>query len=482
MGIIDSIRMLFKESAIYGVAGVLSRFIAIFLIPLYTSVLTPADYGIMGLLMSGYTLLSIFLVLNLDSATARWFYDSDIFAERKKTINSWVWFYQFLSLFACIILLLTSTRISLLWFSTPVYSLLIRIIALTIPLISWSNVVLNILRLERKPHQALLFSLTQSFLLIGFNCLFVLYLRWSLKGIYLSQLLSAVLTGAYAVVLLRKWIAVQAIDLKRLKEMLKYGLPFVPASIAGWLIGLSGLYFLNDYCSAAEVGVYQIGVSVATGVALFTNAFQMAWGPFSFSIIQNKQAGEIYSKVNSIYIVIGGFLCMGIGLFAPELLKIFTNEQYYGAAWVIAILAYNHIFIGLTQIAGTGMAIAKKTGYWGMIYIVSALFLIALNFLLIPWWGKEGAAVASCLSQLIVPVLLFYKSQKLHYIPYEFAKPVLVFFVLLGIMVVGRISILGHSLYGLLLFKFFLVLCAVGLVILVFKKDMKTIVQRVRSR
>lgn len=77
-------------------------------------------------------------------------------------------------------------------------------------------------------------------------------------------------------------------SLQRLKEMLKFSLPLFPASIAYWTINLSGLFFLNKYCDKSEVGLYQIGTSFASAVALITGAFQSAWGPFAYSIYKKK--------------------------------------------------------------------------------------------------------------------------------------------------------------------------------------------------
>lgn len=475
IGILGHIKVLLKESAIYGASSVLSRFVSVFLVPLYTASLTPADYGVMGLLTSGYSFISIFLILNLDSATARWFYDTKNNKERLITINTWFYFYQTVSLVMCGVLFLLSEQISLWLLNSSEYYIFIRIIAFTLPLITFSSIVLIILRLERQPKAVLFFSLTQSILLVVLNCFFVLYLRIGLIGIYYSQFLVTIFSCIYALFLLKKWIASpDYFSLKRLIQMLRYALPFLPANIVGWFIGLSGLYFLNIYCTTTDVGIYQIGVSIASGVALFTTAFQMAWGPFSFSIMNNEDSSAIYASVNSFYIVVSAFICLCMGLFSPEILYLFTNEQYYDAAWIITILSYNHIFITLSQIAATGLALKKKTFYWGVIYLFSGILLLILNYIFIPLWGKEGAALASCLSQLMVPVLLYFISQKVYYIPYRFASPITLFLFFIMLMLLGRIST-DEITFLALIFKLGLVIIALILVKFIFNKDIPLI-------
>ena len=83
------LRQLGQESLVYGLAGVVSKFIGFFLVPIYTRIFSPADYGVMGLITTTMAAVSIFVVLGLDSAAGRWYYDSDEIEDRKRTIATW---------------------------------------------------------------------------------------------------------------------------------------------------------------------------------------------------------------------------------------------------------------------------------------------------------------------------------------------------------------------------------------------------------
>lgn len=446
-----SIKALASDSVIYGLSGVISRFIGVFLTPLYTRVYSPDDYGIMGVLNNGYTLVTLVLVLALDNSTARWFYDTNDKYDRRKSISTWVWFYLMFSIVAAVTLFSLSKQLSSLLFNGVgegyVY---IRILALTLPVMLWMGVANNVLRFERKVIPTVSLTLIYSLTLVGLNILFVLVFRWGLMGAFYAQLASGCVAMIVSVYLIKDWLgSFKLFDMQRLLAMIKYSLPFVPASIAYWLVNLSGVFFVNAYMSGAEAGLYQIGVSIAAVAGLATNAFQQAWSPFAFSIINNDNAKEVYAKVFYVYTLLVGTFCMLIALFTPEALVILTTPEYYDAGWVASILAFSYLAMGLTSIADIGTAIAKKTAPLGMISVVSAIVLVSLNLWLIPLFGKEGAACSILLSQFIVPVYMFYISQKVYPIPYEFKKITVIGLFIISASILGRLIHTGHFVYDI---------------------------------
>lgn len=482
MSVSQHIKSLTSDSLIYGLSNALSKFASFLLVPLYTSVLLPSEYGIMGLITSIFSLIGLILVLNLDNSTARWFYDSDDISDRKKTINTWFWFYQLLSIIVYSIIFLFSAFFSKTFLSTDAYSLLIRLVSCSFILNVSSSVMLNILRFDRKPKSVMAFSLSQSFSLILLNYYLVAVCKKGLYGIYTSQLITSICFFFVAIILMRKWIVfppVKCFEFDRLKKMILFSLPFFPATIAYWVINLSGLYFIKHYCNDNEVGLYQVGTSFASVIVLLTGAFQSAWGPFAYSIHKQKDAGRVYAVVADMYIVIVGFVCMITGLYAKEILILFTNEQYYPSATVISILVFNYFFIGLSYIAGIGAGIAKKNQAYGMIMFVSAVVLVGLNILLVPIFQKNGAAVATCISQAIIPFYMFYKSQQLYFIPYRLKKPFLLLLIyiliLIGLYLLGRCSF-----YVIVSYKIVSILFCIGLIIFSFREEVNSLVSKLK--
>jgi O-antigen/teichoic acid export membrane protein len=136
---------------------------------------------------------------------------------------------------------------------------------------------------------------------------------------------------------------------------------------------------------------------------------------------------------------ISSLVVLGMFLFSPEALMIFTTPGYYGAAWVASILSVNIVLIAFTYIASIGTSIAKNSIHYSVGVFMAAVVTVVLDLLLIPLWGKEGSALATVLAQFIVPVYLFYKAQKLFFVPYPFAKVMGLFTVAVLTGVGGRL-------------------------------------------
>ena len=162
----------------------------------------------------------------------------------------------------------------------------IQIISMCHPLLVWSTVAINVLRLELEAKKSVALSLIQSIVLIGFNVLFVVILKWGLSGIYYAQLISTLIILPLSFYFIREWIGSPMwFDVSIFRGMLKFAIPFIPASLGYWVVNLSGVFFLNEFLDQKEVGLYQIGISIASVAGLATTAFQQAWSPFAFSIL-----------------------------------------------------------------------------------------------------------------------------------------------------------------------------------------------------
>lgn len=412
----------------------LTRFISVFLTPIYTRIYTPDDYGVIGILTNGYILLSILLVFSMDSATARWFYDTEIKEEKKRIINTWIWFYLFFSIATGVFLFITAPFFQGQFLTdNPEATLLIRLISFNLPLVVWSTVAINILRFEMKAKKSVFLTLAQSLLLIFFNVLFVVLLRMGLEGIYLAQLAGALIVVPLSLYFIRDWLASPAWFSKDFfPGMLKFATPLMPATIGYWIINLSGVFFINEYLPQEKVGLYQIGISIASVSGLAATAFQQAWSPFAFSILNQPNAKQVFALSLKVYVLLVGLFCMLISIFAYEALVILTTAAYYDAALVASILTFNSFLMGLGTISGLGATVAKKTFPLGMVTLFSAVILIGLNFALIPILGIEGAALAVCLSQLVIPCYMFWKSQKYYSIPFPFLNSFLLVLLMIG--------------------------------------------------
>jgi O-antigen/teichoic acid export membrane protein len=441
------LRSLAGESVVYGLSGVIARFQSVLFVPIYTRLFAPADYGVMSLINSSIAVVSIFVVLGLDNSAHRWFWESEDPADRRTTIASWVWCQLATATVFGAIVALAAGPIARRIVGTPDAIPLVRWSALTLPLGVLGIVTNNWLRMQRRPWATTAYALGVSLLTIGLTLLFVVGLRWGLLGVYVAQALAMAVGSAVSVIMLRGWLDLRWFRIDRLREMLRFALPLIPGALAYWVVGVAERKIVEAYTNTAEVGLYSVGMALASGVALVTGAFQQAWGPFAFSISNAPDARSTYAAVFLWYLWGATFLSAGVALFAPEILAVLATKRYAGASEVVGVLALGYVMIGLTYIASIGPSLAKITGPTGIAMTAAALLNVLLNMLLVPRWGKFGSGVATLVSQSVTPIYLFVRAQRLYPIPYRFGAGLAVVAVALLTMVLGTRVHVG-SLWG----------------------------------
>lgn len=431
------LRQLASESLVYGLAGMITRFLSVFLVPVYTRIFTPADYGVLSLVLTTMTLVGIFVTLALDNSAHRWYWEHEDLEERKRTLASWTWCQIGVS--SGFTLLITAFAGPLAFAVVGGYDAALYFIlaAVSLPLGTPGVVLVNWLRMQRRPWATMIYTVATSVGNLALTIVLVVGLNQGLTGIFVAQVLTALGGSVAAIWLMRDWVSWRAFDWRRLWDMLHFAIPLIPAALAFWVVNLADRYFVQIFRSTNDVGLYAVGSSLAAVVAMVTGAFQQAWGPFAMSIHKQSDAKQVYATVLTLYVWLSCLVCTALTILAPEILRILATEAYAGAADVVAFLSFSYVVIGLSYIAAVGPAIAKTNTPTGIAVTLAALVNIGLNFVLVPWIGKNGAAIATLLSQSIVPLYVFYRAQQLYPIPYRFGITLIVLLFSALLMMVG---------------------------------------------
>src|SRR5688572_17298786 len=252
---IANIKLLIKDSALYGIAGIISRMITIFLVPVYTRIFHPSDYGLLNLVNTTFFLVGLLSICALDNAAARWFYDFTTVDDKKKIFSSWFWFQLALSLLFGLLLLISVTLFADYVFNTPLYQLKVIWVLACCTLLSniLPTIIWNWYRLQRRPVATMVYSLSQSLFTISLTVLFVVYLKWHLAGVFAALVISNGIFSIIALFELKGWLFPKFFDKILLKNMLRFSIPTVPAAIAYWLINSTDAYFILHFRNKTEV-------------------------------------------------------------------------------------------------------------------------------------------------------------------------------------------------------------------------------------
>ncbi len=411
-----------KHSFIYSFGMLSTQLISFLLLPLYTRYLTPAEYGILEILRVTQSVLGIFFGMSFSSAIFMAYFKSKDLFHRKVVQSTTLIFLTVTSLTFSFTLSLMSPFFSVIFFRSYSYSLYFTTIFLILFFDTAILIVLAIYRAKNASKKYVAVSLLRMLLTIFLRIFFLVYLKMGIFG-----LLTADLISVFAIYFLLVPITIIKVGFHfsrgELVSMLRFGLPLMVGNLASWILTVSDRYFLLFFASAEQLGFYSLGYKIGLIIhILIVTPFTLAWSPFYWSVSKEKNSRKIYSRVLTYFTLVSLLIVLTISAFAKEVVFLLATPAYYPAHQVIPLIALSYVFYGMYAIFAVGYNLAKKTSYVPFIVGTGAIVNIILNFILIPPYGMMGAALATLISYIVLPIGAYLISQKYYPINYEWER------------------------------------------------------------
>ena len=451
MSILRQLGQLGRDTIAYGLSSVAVSVFAIFMVPLYTRVLSPADYGLVALVTAIMGVISTFVVLGLDSAAGRWYFDDDNEKRRRSVMGSWFWCQLGVSAVVSALIIVSAPWLGPYLSKSPSASWVLILAALAVPLATFRQVAGLWLRCNRLAWRAAGFFTASALFSVVASAVLVLVFHLRVPGVFLGQLLGAVATAVFAVTIIRRQIRRRYFSRPMLSVMVRFGLPLVPAAVAGWITASSDRIILNVMLGETAVGLYSVAASVAAVVALFTVGFQFAWGPFAFSIVNEPRGREVLGAALSWFMLVSCFLAVTISIFAPEVLHLLTTTRFFAAASSVPYLAFSVVALGIMQVVAIGANVAKKSTIVAGSIFLGAAVNVVLNFVLIPLMGRDGAGAATLAAYMGAAIYMYVGSQRHFRIDYRIGQVIVIGAWSVVAVIGSRVFLSGPGVASLLL-------------------------------
>ena len=457
---------LWRDSVVYGLATVFSRGLGIILIPLYTRILPPADYGALDMITVVAALVTLVVPLEIGQGLARLWSDEATDAGRRRLAGTTFWFTAAMyALFLAGALLLSP------WITWRLLASDGYLAAMQIGLVlMMSNGLLfalqNQLRFELRSKEYAWISVLYGVLVAGLGALLGGGLGFGLVGVLGGQVIGAVLSCVIAYRVLHASMDV-TIDRAKLKQLLPFSWPLVFSSIAVYLSLYANRLVLNALSSLDSVGLFAVGQRVASLITLMIVGVQGALTPLIYAHYKEPATPAMLARIFSAFVAVSLLACLGLALFAPELVRIFAPPIYAPAAGLVAILA-PACLLSQMYIFSPGIALEKKTHWQFAVCLVGAVLCVGLSALLVPWLGGAGAAWASLLSAAGFLLVWMVVGQRWYPVPFDWQRIMAGFALLVAGILAGQfLQGLSMSLLGSLLLRAVLLpIMALGLLLL----------------
>lgn len=422
---IDKLKIIASDTAVYGLTTITSRFLTFLLTPFYTNYLSPSELGFVTYIHLAYVILLTIISFGLENAFFRFF---PHYNKRKVFRNS---FFLMLinSLIISLIIYFLNADIALLLNGGEVVSEMIKYESIVLFFDSLLMIPFAFLRIERKARLFGIYNVIKVFISIAFNYLFIAVFRWGGESVFMAQSIASVLTFLLVLPTLIKGLSLKGNDsslnddfdlLKGglLKSMLRFGVPTIPASLAVLLLRSGDHFLIKEILGPVELAMYSTSYKLGIPMMMFVTAFDQAWRPYYMNHFKDENSKEFFSKIFVVFITLSSFLFLAISLFIEYVVQIpflggkFINPIYWEGLEIIPYIIGAYLLLGVFNFLAMGVNITGNTKYLPLSVGIAALFNIIFNSLYLHEYGYMISAYLTTISYLISVIVLFYFSNK----------------------------------------------------------------------
>lgn len=388
---------LVSNTIVFAIGTFSSKLLVFFLMPLYTRVLTPADYGIMDIIVNTSNLLTPIVIVSIGEGIIRFGLDK---SEKKSEVFTTG---LAISLGGFLIFALFIPIMGKIPYITG-YQMLVYAYVLSACL---KTVVSQFVRALGYVKLYAFDGLMNTLMMIILNIMLLVVFKLGVNGYILSVILANLFTtiGMFWIANLKKFVKLNAFSKKLSKAMILYSLPLTPTTIFWWITNVSDRYMVTYFIGESANGIYSVANKIPSLIITLSAIFIQAWQLSAVAEAEEKHRAKFYSNIFKSYQVVVFMAASAILVTIKPFTKIMYAEAYFESWQFVPFLVMSVIFSCFVTFLGTFYMVEKKNGMALVTTCIGAALNIALNLKYIPTKGAMGAAFATFISYFVVFLL-----------------------------------------------------------------------------
>lgn len=458
------------------VCSILQRGISVITTPIFSRLLTPAEYGQFSVFNSWLSIVSVIVTLNLSAGV----YTMGIvkFREEEKVFTSSL---QGLTLTLCFIW--TVVYLVLRDFWNGLFSLT-TVQMLAMMLMIWSGAAFSFwMTTQRNQFRYKLLiavTLVVSVAKPGIGIYLVRHAQDKVTAriLGLAFVEAAAYTGFFVVQMYR---GRKFFSARFWKYAVLFNLPLIPHYLSNSVLSAGDRIMIQKMVGEYQAGIYSLAYSISQIMLMVNESLNKTMSPYLYQKIREKDY-KAMPKVVYPSLALIGFANLILIAVAPEVMAVFAPPQYYDAIYVIPPVAMS-VYISYLYLCFAPYEFYFEKRKWTTIgTLTSAVLNIVLNYIFIRLFGYYAAGYTTLVCYLVNSAMHYYFMRKVcrEYLdsikPYD---PKILLSITGVFMAVGFIYIPTYqnriARYSLTLFLLIILFLARGKVIPlvkgIFKKD-----------
>lgn len=417
-----SLKEFFKDLGKYIPAYAIPAIVSFISVPLFTRYILPDEWGRYTLTVNTAGLLTTISGAWLSSSIIR-FYEQSV---REKYVESFTSTVIGLGLLSVVLVAGISSLLFLQVIVLPEeFAVSVIIMGLWLSANqTLSNVLGSILRAKRKAGTYAGFVSWQSLAGACLGFLFIKIGGMGFEGLILGSAIGLCL-GLIAFsssVVDKQTFQWNRISRPLAKSMLLYGLSITGTDISYWLLRLADRYILGIFRPAHEVGIYSVGYDLSDGTlgVLITLLTLSSW-PLVVRTWERdgkKATSEFLTQLMRVFLILCVPAVVAMSLMRELLMSTITSAPYFQGNQIIPLIVTSTFFFGFQRLYMNILALYKKPYLMMIAVLASGLINVILNFIFVPSYGYQAAAIINLVSYVLFASLIFLFSR--HFLIWRF--------------------------------------------------------------
>lgn len=460
-------RSFISHAATYAVGNIARRIVGFAMLPIYTRYLTPADYGVIGLLTFALALFEPLFGARMGRAIPKFYFDSSDEHGRRAVVWGTLATTAAVSAVSMVALVLLRGVGSQILFGDRKYELALGLFAVNLLSRPIEDTGMLYIRLQERSRLFLRVSMAKLALQVALNLLLVVWWKDGVIGVVLSGIISSIVIGIGLLIYIGSYEA-PAFDREITKEMLRFCWPLWLSGVAGLYMGSSGGMYLRVFDSLSDVGRLELALRFAAVVSMliFTPFFQQ-WEPMSYRYYREadgKRKFQVAFIAVATLLFVGG---LGISIFSQTVIRVMAAKSFYAAAAVVPILTFAVVLESLRSFFNFSFLATGRTAIHSLCQYITVAVITLCYLLLVPRFGLLGAACGQCIAY--VAAFVYVRSISRRYYDPGFSLTPIAIFTLIGALayVCSNLLVQTRGLGADLLIKSVVLLVAAGLMTLI---------------
>jgi O-antigen/teichoic acid export membrane protein len=454
--LVSQLLELTRHSVIYGIGGLTSRFLAVFMLPLYTSYVSPGDYGRIEILMSAMAVGVVILRAGGGFGFVRFYFLQKEPEYRRRLLRTIFWSQMVKATLGLALCLIFAHEIAG-WLNVGYRpgahlngsgtGLVVATGVLLWVTINYAQMT-NLFRVEQRSLAFSIATLANVGITVLLTVLLVAVFHEGPLGIIVGNFSGTLVLYVILLAYRREQLGLEW-DRKLLQAVNRFGLPLVPTALAMWVTNFGDRFMLAKLLHGSyaldQVGQYSLANKIASAMVLLFTAFQMAWPAFAYSIEDEAEAKRAYSYVLTYLMLFAAWVAVALSLFAPWIVHILGRKPgYWPAASAVPALVFASVFFAGFIVVTIGVSRTRQTQFNWVAATAGAALNFGLNFWLIPAYGMLGAAYATLAAYALLMAVRTWNAQKIYPVRYQWRRVAIL--LLAAGAVVGLGEAFRHSL------------------------------------